>query len=251
MGEFASSFLYPPFPLLCLLIAGLLVRKFTRFQRTGRKVEVFAIAGIVLTVVPLTGKLVLLPLLHSVPRWQDGIQVGAIVVPTGGAYVDIGGRWRPSIRSVQRVALAVQIQSKLRIPLLISGGKLREDGVSEAKIVAEAMGLALDKVWLDESALNTHDNARVLADRLLELKINTVLLVTSLPHLPRMAACLRANGVEVYATPVPEPEIESVYWSDLVPSNRGLGLSVDASKVFAGLILYLLRGWISPADLVS
>ncbi len=251
MGEFASTFLYPPFSLVCLLTAGLLVRKFTRFGRAGRKIELFAIGALLLTVVPLTGKLALFPLLHSVPRWQEGIQVGAVVVPTAGAYTDIGGRWHPSFTSIQRVTLAVEIQSRLRIPLLISGGKLGKGGVSEAGVVAQNIGLLPDQVWLDETARNSHENALVIADQLLELKVNRVLLVTSLTHLPRMAACLRAEGVEVYSAPVPVPEIERFGWQDLIPSNRGLGLSVDASKVYAGLFLYFFRGWITPADLVG
>ena len=210
-----------------------------------------AVVLLVLSVIPLAAKLALLPLTQAVPRWHEGIQVGAVVVPTGGAYEDIDGRWRPSFESVQRVGLASAMQAKLGIPLLVTGGTLRRNGISEARIVAETLGLETGQVWFDESARNTHENARALALRLNELKIGRVLMVTSFSHMPRMAASLRANGLQVYGKPVPAPEIESLSWRDLVPSNRGLALSKAVSKVYAGLALYLLRGWVLPADLVG
>jgi uncharacterized SAM-binding protein YcdF (DUF218 family) len=251
MNEFASAFLFPPFPLLLLLVVGLSVRRYTRFRRLGRRTEIIAIVMLVLSVVPLTAKLSLLPLLQAVPNWQDGIQVGAIVVPSGGAYEDTAGYWHPSSESVQRISLAASIQTRLGIPLLITGGKLREDGISEARIVAETFEFEPGQVWLDESARNTHENARALAVRLRELRIDRVLMITSLAHVPRMSASLRANGLKVFAMPVPAPEIQNFGWRDLIPSNHGLAASVAASQVYGGLVLYLVRGWISLNDLAG
>ena len=251
MSEVASAFLYPPFPFLLLLVAGLALRRFTHFRHAGRRTATLAVVMLVLSVVPLTAKLALLPMLHAVPRWHEGLQVGAIVVPTGGAFEDIGGRWHPSHESVQRVGLAATMQEKLGIPLLITGGNIRKEGVSEARIVAETLGLEPDHVWFDESARNTHENALVLADRLSEMKVDRIMMVTSLSSMPRMAASLRANGLNVYAMPVPAPAVERFGWRDIVPSNHGLALATTASKVYGGLALYLVRGWISPADLVG
>ena len=251
MSEFASAFLYPPFPFLLLLIVGMGLRRYTRFHRAGRRAELLAIIILVLSVVPLTAKLALLPALRSVARWHGGVQVGAVVAPTAGAFEDIDGKWRPSFRSIQRVGLAVAMREELGVPLLISGGSLREDGSSEARIVAESLGIAPDQVWLYETAQDTHENARALAAKLRELRVNCVLIVTSLPHMPRMAASMRANGLKVYAMSVPSPEIEQFSWWDLVPSSRGLGLSRTASQVYGGLLLYMLRGWILPSDLIS
>ncbi len=251
MSEFASTFLYPPFPFLVLLVTGLAVRRYTRFRRTGQRVHVIAVFAMVLLALPLTAKIMLLPLFQSVAIWQDGTQVGAIVVPTGGAFEGMRGRWHPSSESIWRVGQAIEVQKKLNLPLLISGGTPSEDGISEARVVADAYGFATGQVWLDESARNTHENARALAERLRELQIDRVLLVTSLKHVPRMAASLRANGLEVFAMPVPAPEIQNFGWRDLVPSNQGLALSSTASKVYGGLVLYLIRGWISLSDLVG
>jgi uncharacterized SAM-binding protein YcdF (DUF218 family) len=134
---------------------------------------------------------------------------------------------------------------------LITGGSLREGGIFEARIVTEACGFAPGQVWLDESARNTHENARALAVRLRELKIDRVILVTSLTHVPRMAASLRANGLIVFAMPVPAPGIQNFGWNDLVQNNKGLALSRAASQVYGGLALYLFRGWISLGDLIG
>lgn len=87
--------------------------------------------------------------------------------------------------------------------------------------------------------------------RLRELQIERVLLVTSLTHVPRMAASLRANGVKVFAMPVPAPWLQNFGWRDLVPSNRGLALSRAASQVYGGLTLYFIRVWISLGDLIG
>ena len=251
MSEFAAAFLYPPFPFLVLLVAGLAMNRYTRFRRAGQRAHVIAVVALVFSVLPMTAKIVLLPLFQSVTIWQNGIQVGAIVVPTGGAYEDTSGYWRPSSESMRRIGLAAAMQTRLGIPLLITGGKLREGGISEARIVADAHGFKPGQVWLDESARNSHENARALAVRLRELQINRVLLVTSLTHVPRMAASLRANGLNVFAMPVPAPGIQKFGWRDLVPSNRGLALSRAASQVYGGLALYLIRGWISLRNLVG
>jgi len=251
MNEFASTFLYPPLPFILLLVVGFVVRRYTDFRGLGQRTEAIAVAALMFSVLPLTAKLVLFPLLQTVPIWQDEIYVGAIVVPTGGAYEDTNGYWHPSSESMRRVGLAAAIQTKLGIPLLITGGSLREGGISEARIVADASGLDSGRVWLDESARNTHENARALAVRLRELQINRVLLVTSLTHVPRMAASLRANGLIVVSAPVSARWIQKLGWRDLVPSNRGLALSRAASQVYGGLVLYLIRGWISFGDLVD
>jgi uncharacterized SAM-binding protein YcdF (DUF218 family) len=155
---------------LLLLVAGLGLRRFTRFHRAGRRTAILAVVALVLSVVPMTAKLALLPALNTVSRWQDGIEVGAVVVPTGGAYKDTGGRWHPSSESVRRASLASAMQARLGLPLLITGANLRENGISEAGIVIETLGLEAGRVWLDESARNTHENARALAGRLGELR---------------------------------------------------------------------------------
>jgi len=251
MNEFAATFLYPPFPIVVLLVFGFLVRGYTRFRGLGQRTEVIAVVALVFLVLPLTAKIIFFPLLQTVPIWQDKTYVGAIVVPTGGAYQDTNGNWHPSSESMRRVGLAATIQKKLKIPLLITGGNLREGEISEARIVADASGLDPDQVWLDEYARNTHENARALAVRLRELQIDRVLLVTSLTHVPRMAASLRANGLIVLAAPVSAPWVQSFGWRDFVPSNRGMALSRAASQVYGGLALYLIRDWISFSDLVS
>ena len=92
MKEFASAFLYPPFPFVLLLVAGMVVRRYTRFRCIGQRAEAIAVVALVLSMVPLTAKIMLVPLLQAVPIWQDEIHVGAIVVPTAGAYKDIRGR---------------------------------------------------------------------------------------------------------------------------------------------------------------
>ena len=249
MSEFASTFLYPPFPFLVLLVAGLAVKRYTRFRRAGQRAHVIAVVALVLSVLPLTAKIMLLPLFQAVAVWQVGTQVGAIVVPTGGAYEDTSGSWRPSSKSMRRIGLAAAMQTRLGIPLLMTGGSLRESGISEARIVADAYGFEAGQVWLDESARNTHENARALAARLRKLQVDRALVVTSLTHTPRMVASLHAHGLKAFAMPVPAPEIQNIGWRDLVPSNRGVALSRTASQVYGGLILYLMRGWISLDDL--
>lgn len=249
MKEFASIFLYPPFPFVLLLVVGVVVRRSARFCRFGQRAEAVAVVALVLSMVPLTAKIMLLPVLQAVPIWQDDIHVGAIVVPTGGAYEDARGHWYPSSESILRIGQAAEMQVRLDIPLLITGGKLREGGISEARIVADAYGFEVGQVWLDESARNTHENARALAARLRELQIDRVLVVTSLTHTPRMVASLQANGLKAFAMPLPVPEVQNFGWRDLVPSNRGLALSRTASQVYGGLVLYLMRGWISLDDL--
>ena len=66
MNEVASAFLYPPFPFLLLLVAGLALRRFTPFRHAGRRAAMLTVVMLMLSVVPLTAKLALLPVLHSV-----------------------------------------------------------------------------------------------------------------------------------------------------------------------------------------
>ena len=64
--SFASTFLSPSFPLVILLLSGFVVGRYTHFRRLGQRTKAIAALVLILSLVPLTAKIMFLPLFQWV-----------------------------------------------------------------------------------------------------------------------------------------------------------------------------------------
>ncbi len=89
-------------------------------------------------------------------------------------------------------------------PIIVAGGAIRN--VSEAEVMAEylgALGVERARLLLEGSSKNTAQNAAKVAE-LLRVKDlpESIWLVTSASHMPRAAALMSSQGLQVCTVPV-------------------------------------------------
>ena len=251
MKYFFSAFLLPPFPLIALMVICWLVRG--RNQRAGSILLALGAAGSIIMSMPATGKLVILPLLNSVKPWTpDGaLRPDVIVIPTAGAFEDLGGRWWPISDTIRRLSSGLLLRQTLGLPLIISGGPMVEGHLSEAAIAARLFALQEGPgIRLEQHSRNSYEAAARVAELLRPTGAEVVLLVTTDLHMARMAASLRHQGIGVVGKPVRRPDYYQYTWSDAVPTNFGLTIWRYALTEYAAIAWYLASGKISAADLV-
>ena len=243
-----------PMPAIWLTMAGYILG-WRLGRRWGRWLAIGAALGLVASSVPLVG-LVLLRPLAAVPPYVAPDGIAAIVVPTAGVFVDSRGQWWSGGNTIRRVSRGLQLQSATGLPLYIAGGGSSGDrgGLSEARIVLEQMGIPPGTVRLEETARNTDETGRAIAELLAADSSAagpfTVVVVTDRPHGIRMAASLRANGVAVVMSLETGLE-EEVRHSNFLPSVWGLKLTAAALHEYVGIAWYLARGNFRVADLFS
>lgn len=126
-----------------------------------------------------------------------------------GAAVRVDGR--PSTAMRLRVEAAARfgrvLQERGQTPLYIPTGGVGRFDPSEASVMAgllRYMGVAADRIVLEETATNTISSARACA-RLLRARGHTgrVYAASSAYHLPRCVVLLRLAGLDARACPPP------------------------------------------------
>ncbi len=181
-------------------------------------------------------------------------EVQAIVVLTGGINNAGPIGWLPKAESIQRLAVAYELQHTidLRLPVIISGGYTQGvQAPSEARVLAEFFARNRSEITpteLEEVSTDTAESAVQLAPIFNARGWRNVVLVTSDIHMPRALAAFRARGID----PIPAPAIAVPTNQGLrtwLPSAAGLLLSSEALTEYYGILGYLLLGKIRWADL--
>ncbi len=120
--------------------------------------------------------------------------------------------------------------------------KTEADG---AKLLFEGLGLAPERLILEDRSRNTVENARFTRALVQPKPGERWLLVTSAWHMPRAMGVFRKAGFAVEAFPVD-------YLSENEPADflrpyrkasRGLDIADDGFKEWAGLLAYWLAGY--------
>lgn len=129
-----------------------------------------------------------------------------ILVFMAGAYDDnpeLGGADIPDGLSRQRLDHAVLLQRRTGLPMLLSGGAIREDQRPLAAIGADWLRErhAITVAGVDDASRNTWENARLSAERMRDLGYRRALLVTHAFHMPRALYSAEVAGLEVIPAP--------------------------------------------------
>jgi uncharacterized SAM-binding protein YcdF (DUF218 family) len=204
--------LFQPHTLLVLLSCAALFWLWRKRADPGRRLwplllPLFALAA---ASMPVTANLMLLSLEHGyTPLEERPPDAPAIVVFTAGLYPPGGPRGRPDLDedSLQRGLEAARLY-KAGPPclVLVSGGTVEPEkpappcagvladflvqhGVKEADLVAET------------ASQTTYENAAACAKILRDKQVSRAVLVADAMDMPRAAACLRKQGIEVVPAP--------------------------------------------------
>jgi uncharacterized SAM-binding protein YcdF (DUF218 family) len=249
LSKLLVYFVYP-LPMVCLL---LLTASFswTCRQRLARGLVIISLASLWLLSTPVSD-LLLLPLETAYPLVENPGHAEAAVVLAGmvdskaarGEQVELG-------QAADRILAGVElVRSEKADYLLIAGGSgdLFDQSTSEAltlESLALQLGVPADRVLLDRSSRNTHENA-VEASRLLQERgLSNVILVTSAFHMPRSMGCFEKVGLQPRPYPVDfrsnRGRYDPLSW---LPSVGNLQGSTTAVREYVGLMMYRLQGYI-------
>lgn len=237
-----------PLPILWLLLLGAVLWRWKRLSRAA-----FAVATGLFVVIslPASGKFLISTLENGAPPY-DGKDPGgaqAILVPSGGTFDDGTGRWWPTSSSAKRLALGLQLQERLGLPLIISGGSPKADQPPEAETLAAHFGLRAPEVLLEPTARNTSETAGAVAAMLIDTPEPRVILVTSRTHITRMSAALRHYGVEVLAVATARGRRKAENTPNFLPSSLGLKMTRAAFWEYMGIAWYLITDRLDLRDL--
>lgn len=240
----------PLVAIMVLFAAGLAARAF-RFRRSA--LVLFCLGAVLLIVAAVSpaGLLMMNVLEQRFPRPALPPTVAGIIVLGGSFDTRVAGsRGVPELneaadRVTEGFALARRYPDA---KLLFSGGvaAVFEDDIPEGEAAAQfyaAMGLARDRLLLDNKSRNTYENAEY-AKALAKPNAGDVwLLVTSANHMPRAVGCFRAVGFDVlpYPTDYRTP-IGALAWRPSWRLLRNLDKVDDAVREYLGLAAYYLTG---------
>lgn len=108
-----------------------------------------------------------------------------------------------SANSLERIRYAALLHKRTGLPLLVSGGTGRDEGLTEAELMADALAheFGVPVRWREARSRDTFENARYCALLLEPLALRKIALVSHTWHMPRAAAAFRRSGFEVVPAP--------------------------------------------------
>ena len=173
------------------------------------------------------------------------LKADAIVILAGGrddGREEYGGV-TVSKHTLMRLRYGAMLHRELNLPVLVTGGTVRGDGVGEAILMAEVLKkeFAITPTWVESKSKNTAQNAFFSAELLGARK---VILVTNALHMLRAVKAFQRAGIDVVPAPMGSvgPGKKYVFsHHHFLPSEKALVVSHDALHEWVGNIWYSLR----------
>lgn len=172
----------------------------------------------------------------------EALQGDVIVLLGGGVYdkvPDLSGMGVPSGEAMARVIAAVRLQRQLKVPVIVSGGKVFKHINSEADILKRILvdlGVPYDQIITEDSSRDTLENAKFSKKICEEKGFNRPILLTSAFHLKRAELSFRKAGQQVIPFPAAFKSWKprQYIWRDYLPGSfKYVRLAI---KEYLGLI---------------
>ena len=245
--KFIAAWLLPPgvFTLLAAIISFKLWQK--RSSAALRLGSTLLTVLLYLSSTLIGAKLLALPL-EGRYQQSDPRQAQVIVVLGGGSVgqtPDGAEQGNVSATGAARLLTAARLAQGYQLPVLISGGQVFSDGVSEAQLsgrILRQLGLPEERIIREEQARTTQENARYTAQLCAERGYSSVLLVTSALHMQRSVQFferyLGSQGIKILPYPCdytlnPHNSF-NVRW--LVPQTEAFNITCNAVHEYVGLL---------------
>jgi uncharacterized SAM-binding protein YcdF (DUF218 family) len=132
--------------------------------------------------------------------------------------------------------------------VICSGGKLRPDdvdiatGVATSEVLKE-LGVPAERIVIDTTARNTHEESEVVKAMLPRLNVDHVVLVTTDVHMRRSLGAFRAAGVRAIPAIVGDPFPPRSLKEWVIPGDAGLWSTNLFAHELLGIAYYAVRGW--------
>ena len=178
----------------------------------------------------------------------------AVVLLGSGSYTAVdwtNGRVAvPDPIGLERTLEAARVYNLINPAWVISSGGLVEPhslDVPPGEVMKDALlrlGVPASRVMVKDQARDTHDEAMNVAGLLPALRVDHIVLVTSVVHMRRASATFRAAGLQVIPAPAREDKPLSLPWqTKYLPTERGLYEASLVAHEVLGFVYYGLRGW--------
>ncbi len=248
--EIVALLLLPPGSLILIAMLGFLI--YSKWTWAGSVVIITALALLIALSLPRTGQQLMASLeAYATPLDADGLDLAredakAIVVLAGGRYAnapEFGGD-TVSRRTLERLRYGVYLHRRAELPLLVSGGSVGGEKISEAELMQQVLeqDYMLAANWQEKYSRNTFENALESAELLRAASIEHVILVTHGYHMRRAIWSFEQMGVKVTAAPMGLTTLgrrgRTVH--AYLPSAWGLYLSSLALREHLGYLWYQL-----------
>ena len=241
-----STLLLPPASLLLLVLAGVVLMRFSR--RWGK--ALCAMGAVLLWVLSCNATAYALNqlLLRSYPPLSIPAlkQAQAIVVLGGGVelYVPEYGQATLSVAAYQRLVYGRYLKTLHDLPLVYSGGKgwAAPSGQvqSEAQVAANVLQRDFGQTFFlaDDESRDTRENALRSYAVLSAKGIKRIALVTHDWHMQRSVMVFEAAGFEVMPAPMGYTQPPIRWDTDYLPSAKGLKASNWVLREWLGRLHY-------------
>jgi uncharacterized SAM-binding protein YcdF (DUF218 family) len=141
--------------------------------------------------------------------------------------------------SLERLRYAARLHRQTGLPILVSGGRLRDGDEPVAKLMSEALAedFLTESRWVEDRSLTTAENARYSAEILRRDGVSTVVLVTHAWHMRRALMEFRGLGLRVVPAPTLPPHRPTDF-DMFVPSAAALYESFLGVHELVGRLYY-------------
>jgi len=130
----------------------------------------------------------------------------AILVLGGGDAVEVeyGNKHTVSDYTLHRVKYAAFLHQKLKLPIIVSGGKAEGAMESDAALMSQQLQEAfqIKADFLENQSMTTADESKLIAPLLKEQHLDGVYLVTHAWHMPRSVYIFQCAGINVIPSPM-------------------------------------------------
>ena len=237
MKDILYNIVYFPLPILWLIIfISIFAKKKNIFFYTK-------IVGILfyITLTPIFSNFIDYPLRKSFHIYADE-PILAVLVPTAGIYKDVQSKWHPSSNTVQRVSQGELLAKELDKPLIISGGILNFEGISEASITKNLVTYK-NTIYENESK-NSYETVINLKNfyNPASHKKERILLVTSPKHILRMSLLLVSHGFSVASYNNHINKVINIY--SFLPDIRTVNSNNASLYEYFAIIKYIYKKYI-------
>lgn len=202
--KFIVSFLMPP----GIIILALILVWWNMRRQNKRKAKLL---GVIISLfyvlsMPYVGDTLMKSLEYQFIPPQAA--TGDVIIMLGGGATldtpDVDGQGHLSGSAANRLLTAARLHNKLNLPIVLSGGQVFKDSGTEALIgkrILLSLGVAADKIIVEDASLNTEQNAKYVKKILTEQGFTQPILVTSAFHMERSVLNFKKQGVIVQPYP--------------------------------------------------
>lgn len=242
--KIAYTLVFPP-GLFILAMLAIAIYLYRRQERRGALYAAIAALLLWIASMPATGGAMLSSLerRYDPPAQATG---DVLVMLTGGATPDTPdpasrGEGHPLANTAGRILTLAELYRQTQLPIIVSGGQVFSDTGNESRIAKRhlvALGVPEAAIRIDDTSLNTAENALHTQQIMQKEGWKRPVLVTSAFHMARSVKQFRKLGVTVtpYPTDYTVARQQNVYPSKFIPSYTGLNMTGMALKEYVGLL---------------